>query len=411
MTTNRKKYVMIFFLTLTTLCYSLPYLSSSFYTQFLEAFSLSNTQAGFLMSMFSLTATPGYLFGGIIADKFSSKKVIMLSQLLTAALGYAMCLIQGYSILLVCYLGFGISTTFLHWSAYLKLVRAQANENEEGKIFGFFETCAAVVGAVTSYGILGLLGHISSFRVVTAIYASILVVVTIIIGLTLEDPKNEQASNEFNVRMVGKALAHPVTWINGFIVMGLFILATGTSYLNPYLCSVFGTSVEFGTALAIANRTVIRIFVVGIGGLLLDRWKTPKFLIVCSLSLAVITVALFLLPQNPSMMVVAAVLAILLICIAIIARPGMYTPIPEAKVPMEITGTAMGITSAVGYSTDLWLYTLCGNWLDAYGNAGYRNILLLYLAGLAVVVICAFLLRRYEKSHNLISSASGSIES
>ena len=265
MTTNRKKYVMIFFLTLTTLCYSLPYLSSSFYTQFLEAFSLSNTQAGFLMSMFSLTATPGYLFGGIIADKFSPKKVIMLSQLLTAALGYAMCLIQGYSILLVCYLGFGISTTFLHWSAYLKLVRAQANENEEGKIFGFFETCAAVVGAVTSYGILGLLGHISSFRVVTAIYASILVVVTIIIGLTLEDPKNEQASNEFNVRMVGKALAHPVTWINGFIVMGLFILATGTSYLNPYLCSVFGTSVEFGTALAIANRTVIRIFVVGIG--------------------------------------------------------------------------------------------------------------------------------------------------
>ena len=75
------------------------------------------------------------------------------------------------------------------------------------------------------------------------------------------------------------------------------------------------------------------------------------------------------------------------------------------------TGTAMGITSAVGYSTDLWLYTLCGNWLDAYGNAGYRNILLLYLAGLAVVVVCAFLLHRYEKSHNLISSASGSIES
>ena len=75
------------------------------------------------------------------------------------------------------------------------------------------------------------------------------------------------------------------------------------------------------------------------------------------------------------------------------------------------TGTAMGITSAVGYSTDLWLYTLCGNWLDAYGNAGYRNILLLYLAGLAVVVVCAILLHRYEKSHNLISSASGSIES
>ena len=185
-------------------------------------------------------------------------------------------------------------------------------------------------------------------------------------------------------------------------------MATGTSYLNPYLCSVFWHFGRVRTALAIANRTVIRIFVVGIGGLLLDRWKTPKFLIVCSLSLAVITVALFLLPQNPSMMVVAAVLASCNLHYRI-ARPGMYTPIPEAMVPMEITGTAMGITSAVGYSTDLWLYTLCGNWLDAYGNAGTGTSF--FSIWYAMVVVCAFLLHRYEKSHNLISSASGCIES
>lgn len=83
---SKKRYLLIFLLTLSALCYNLPYLSSTFYTQFLEAFSLSNTQAGLLLTMFSLTATPGYLFGGMLADKFSPKKLIILSQLMTAAL-------------------------------------------------------------------------------------------------------------------------------------------------------------------------------------------------------------------------------------------------------------------------------------------------------------------------------------
>ena len=67
---NKKKYLLIFLLTMSALCYNLPYLSSTFYNQFLEAFQLSNTQVGVLMTMFSLTATPGYLFVGLLADKF-----------------------------------------------------------------------------------------------------------------------------------------------------------------------------------------------------------------------------------------------------------------------------------------------------------------------------------------------------
>ena len=38
-----KKFGVILLLTSTCLIYNLPYLSSTFYTQFLEAFNLSNT--------------------------------------------------------------------------------------------------------------------------------------------------------------------------------------------------------------------------------------------------------------------------------------------------------------------------------------------------------------------------------
>ncbi len=226
-----KKFGVILLLTSTCLIYNLPYLSSTFYTQFLEAFNLSNTQAGILITFFSLTATPGYLFGGMLADKFSPKKLIILSLLMTAALGYAMYFMSGYTVLMVCYFGFGISTTFIHWSAFMKLIRAQADDkDDQGRTFGTFEWCYALVGAVASYGLLALLGYVSSFKIATALYATILVIIALLVIFLLKDVKGIN-DNDFNVRMVKQAIAHPVTWLNGLIVMGMFIVATGSAYL------------------------------------------------------------------------------------------------------------------------------------------------------------------------------------
>src|SRR5699024_11982304 len=58
---------------------------------------------------------------------------------------------------------------------------------------------------------------------------------------------------------------------------------------------------------------------------------------------------LFVIPQHSGSMVIAVIIAFLILIFMSTARSGMYTPIPEAKIPMAITGTAMGICSAVGY--------------------------------------------------------------
>ena len=71
---------------------------------------------------------------------------------------------------------------------------------------------------------------------------------------------------------------------------------------------------------------------------------------------------------------------------------------------MAITGTAMGICSAIGYSSDLWLYTVCGKWLDTYGNDGFKNIIYLIIASLALIVVCSALLHAYEKKHRVFET-------
>lgn len=402
---NRKRYILIAVMCLSTLCYTYPYLSSTFYTQFMEAFELTNEQIGTLLSMFGLTAVPGYLFGGLLADKFSPKKLVIISQLLTAAIGLCICFLHGYTVLLVCYLALGVSTTFIHWSAFLKLIRAQGAAEDEGKIFGFFESCSAAVSIVCSYGILSLLSKLPSFRVVQAIYAVILIVVAVVIAVCVKDADVQINTSEFKLSMAGKALKHPVTWLNGLIVLGIFMALSCSSYLNPMLSGVYGTSVGFATAFSIYNRCVARVLLCTFGGMLLDRLKTPKFMSLFSVAMIIGLVILIALPLSTEYMVAAFVVCVVFVSIMGTSRSGMYTPIPEAKMPMAITGTAMGICSAIGYSSDLWLYTLCGKWLDTYGNDGYDRIWMLTIAALVMVIICSVLLHIYEKKHNVFTKA------
>ncbi|QUO38430.1 MFS transporter [Dysosmobacter sp. Marseille-Q4140] len=395
-----RKYVLIAVMTLSTLCYTYPYLSSTFYTQFMEAFGLTNAQVGNLIAMFGLTAVPGYLFGGLLADRFSPKKLVIISQLLTAVIGLCICFLQGYTILLICYLALGVSTTFIHWSAFLKLIRAQGTDADEGKIFGFFETCSAAVSIICSYGILGILGNLPSFRIVQAIYAVILIIVAVVIGLFVKDADVRGVSSDrFRISMAGKALRHPVTWINGFIVMGLFMALSCSTYLNPMLSENYGMNVTVATGYSIYNRYVARVLLATAGGLLLDKLKTPKFLSIFSVAMMVVLGGLIAVPMDSSLMVLAFILCILFSSMLGSTRSGMYTPIPEAKMPMSITGTAMGICSAIGYSSDLWLYTLCGKWLDQYGSAGYHYIWMLTIGAMALVVVCCVLLHLYEKKY------------
>lgn len=397
---SKRKYLLIAVMTLSTLCYTYPYLSSTFYTQFMEAFELTNAQVGNLIAMFGLTAVPGYLFGGLLADRFSPKKLVIISQLLTAVIGLCICFLHGYTILLICYLALGVSTTFIHWSAFLKLIRAQGTEKDEGKIFGFFEACSAAVSIICSYGILGILGSLPSFRIVQAIYAVILIIVAVIIAIFVKDSDVRGVSSDsFKVSMAGKALRHPVTWINGFIVMGLFMALSCSTYLNPMLSENYGMDTTLATGYSIYNRYVARVLLATAGGLLLDRLKTPKFLTIFAFGMIIALGALIALPMDRSFMIFAFILCILFSTIMGASRSGMYTPIPEAKMPMNITGTAMGICSAIGYSSDLWLYTLCGNWLDKYGSAGYNYIWMLTIGAMVLVIVCCFLLHLYEKKH------------
>ena len=63
--------------------------------------------------------------------------------------------------------------------------------------------------------------------------------------------------------------------------------------------------------------------------------------------------------------------------------------------PQVYLGTAIGIASAIGYSGDLWYYTLCGKILDTQGAAGYKWVFTIIALGLVLVLVTAMIMQRW----------------
>ena len=66
----------------------------------------------------------------------------------------------------------------------------------------------------------------------------------------------------------------------------------------------------------------------------------------------------------------------------------------ECGIPMVLMGTATGIVSTIGYSSDLWLYAVTGSFLDTMGNAGYKYIFAIITVFCTIGLISAFYVRR-----------------
>ena len=73
---------------------------SYYYDAYLQAYNLTNTQMGSLGSIFGVFGMISYLFGGVVADFISPKKLISISLILTGVAGFCHLFATNYSCLL-----------------------------------------------------------------------------------------------------------------------------------------------------------------------------------------------------------------------------------------------------------------------------------------------------------------------
>ena len=127
--------------------YGLPYFRFDYYDVYREAYHLTNVQMGVFGSVLGVFGMISYLFGGIVADRFSTRTILTVSLLGTGIGGLVHLLPLNFPALVCLYAFWGVSSLFAFWPACVKAVRILSGSGDQGKAFGFFEGGRGVAAA------------------------------------------------------------------------------------------------------------------------------------------------------------------------------------------------------------------------------------------------------------------------
>lgn len=129
---------------------TLPYIKYVFYDAQISTMGITNTQSGLMLTMYTIGNMILYIPGGIIADKVSPKKALVISLLSTTALAYIYAFSMNFAVAMVIWLGLSFSTAFVFWSSLMKAIRIIGTEEEQGFMYGLYYACNGITGALTN---------------------------------------------------------------------------------------------------------------------------------------------------------------------------------------------------------------------------------------------------------------------
>ena len=360
---------------------------------------------GLLSSGYATMATLSYFVGGIIADKFSARKLLTFSFIATGALGLWFSTFPGFTVSRVIFVLMGISSIITYWSACIKATRLLGPEEEQERLFGLQEGLRGIMNALLVFGMTAVFSMYVDEVAGAAAAIRVCAITVIIIGVLnwffIEDTKAEKTESIGTV-VVGmfKCLLIPRVWLLVGIVFTAYSVYGLIGYVTTYAQQFYGM-----TATTAATLGGVRYLLQGVGGVfggfladkLHSRWKV---IAVGCVALAISFGLYIFLPSDVSLYAAIVGNFFFGLIFMYAVRSQYFSVASEADIPIELSGRVSGISSALGYLPDVFMYTLVGGWMDAYGRTGF-NMTWAYAVVMAVLCITlSIILGRVIKKRN-----------
>ena len=374
------------------LVFLLPYvLARVFRPTFLEVFDLSNFQLGSLFSVYGIVALLSYVYGGVISDKFQPKILIAASMFFTALGGLVLISYPSYFILSLLYGYWGFTTVFLFWGAMIKATRVWGGTNNQGLAFAFLDGGRGLVAA--SMGTLGvlifstfltndiesasLMERKEAFKYVI-LFSSFTVFLTGVFVLLLmkTNPQNESKNistlDSFsNIKTVLKIQS---VWLIMIIIISAYIGYKVTDIYSLYASEVMLFN-DIEAAKIGSLQLYLRPLVCVIIALIADKTSYISLITTGFITMLIGSV-IFASGIVESNMNFVFYLSLIVVATGTYAIRALYFSImQEGKIPLILTGTAVGLISVVGYTPDIFATPMIGYLLDTYpGILGHQYV-------------------------------------
>lgn len=414
--TNKQKFLILALLILSgEFIYFLPYvLSRVFRPTFLDVFQLNNFQLGSLFSVYGIVALLSYVYGGVITDKYSPRKLMSSALFLTALGGLVLASYPSYQTLQVLYGYWGFTSVFLFWGAMIKATRLWGGDNNQGKAFGFLDGGRGIVAA--SMGSIGvfifsiiLTTDIESASVIerqeafryVILFSSFMVAfigLLVFIFLRSSDEKSTNTMPSLNsLTNIKHVLKNESIWLLMIIIMCAYVGYKVTDFYSLYASEVmFFDQIEAAKvgAVQLYLRPIVCIMI----GLLADKTKNMFWIIFGFITMLIGALIFSLGLIQPNMNFIFFLSLVVLAVGTYSIRALYFAVLKEAKVPFALTGTAVGLISVVGYSPDIFAGPIMGHLLDTYpGVVGHQYVYLMLVAFSVIGLIASLRFARLTK--------------
>lgn len=407
-TSNKQPlYVIILLILAAEAVFVLPFvLQRVFRPTFLDTFDINNEQLGYCFSVYGIVALLSYLLGGPLADRFHPKNLMAIALILTAIGGVYLATFPEYVSLKILYGYWGFTTIFLFWAAMIKATRIWGGHRKQGIAFGFLDGGRGLVAAAFgSVSVLIFSSFIDSnladakLKDLKFAFEQVILVCSALVGLVgllvffflkpLEDDhKVPHDKHFFEILSFKRLFKIPSIWL-----LMLIILCAYTGYKATDLFTLYATdimhydpieSAGVGTSL-LYIRPLIGVFI----GFMADRTRASIWLMI-GFFLTVVSSIIFSLNIIGSNTTILFILNILLLAIGVYSCRVLYfATLEEAKIPIVLTGTAVGLVSVVGYTPDIFSGPMFGILVDnADKSAGLQHAFLV-LSGFSLIGLVA----------------------
>lgn len=385
--------------------YLLPYLRKSFQTSMEQVYAVDAIEIGLINGMFGILALVCYFPGGWLADRFSARVLLTVSLLATGLAGFAMLAPLGFNELLALHAFWGVSSVLTFWAALIKATRGWGGSQQQGLSFGLLDGGRGIVAAVmVSSGtvVFALAPDVAAgLRSVVTLYASSAIAAGCAVwNFVRSDAIDEAPGSQETSRTLSSAwrrtrvvVGQRDIWRLATIIFCAYFLFLGTYEFPAYAERGFGQSKLFGAQLA-SFRDWLRPVAAIAAGLLADRLLPTTTLAAAFALLVASYAALAMFPAG-----LAGLTALWLMvgtaALAVFALRGVYFAVlQQARIPVALTGTSVGLVSVFGYLPDIFAPALAGWFVVTYPEGdGYR----LYFLLLTIVAVVGFIAARSIK--------------
>ena len=379
---NNKKFLILTLLILSgEFIYFLPYvLSRVFRPTFLDVFQLNNFQLGSLFSVYGVVALLSYIYGGVITDRYSPRKLMSSALFLTALGGLVLASYPSYQTLQILYGYWGFTSVFLFWGAMIKATRLWGGDNNQGKAFGFLDGGRGIVAA--SMGSIGVfvftivltsdiesasvLERQEAFRYVILLSSFMVAFIGLLVLIFLRNMEDKNTNFELPLNTLTNikgVLKNESIWLLMLIIMCAYVGYKVTDIYSLYASEVMLydqiEAAEVG-ALQLYLRPIVCIAI----GLLADRTKNMFWIIFGFVTMLIGALIFSFGIIKPDMNFIFFLSLVILAVGTYSIRALYFAVLKEANVAFALTGTAVGIISVVGYSPDIFAGPIMGYLLD-----------------------------------------------